>query len=368
MGDRNKYDPPFLLQGSSSSGLALTYTVDSGPAAIKSGTTDTIELSGVEGTVTVTASQAGNDAYNVATSVTRSFTVNNQEVQTITFKGKGEDGTGLRDIILGYRPFLLPLDGISGGDSGQPVTVEITGGTASSGTAAKVVVLKDKRFLAIKSNASGTLELTASQDGGTKYDPTQGKDLIYNAATSVTKTFNIMAPSKANFKLMMREHGDYTARFNKFKTKYESRTNPDTGFTYTTSEITTLFEGDDGDPDGDGVPNLLEYAFGGESLSQDDEERKNLPRKRPLRRPSSGSANFQMTFVRRTSSSDSALTYTVETSNDMRSWSSSGVTQVGSAEDVGGGMERVIYKVDKAYTDADAPRNQFLRLDVTSSE
>ena len=52
----------------------------------------------------------------------------------------------------------------------------------------------------------------------------------------------------------------------------------------------------------------------------------------------------------------------------MRSWSSSGVTQVGSAEDVGGGMERVIYKVDKAYTDADAPRNQFLRLDVTSSE
>ncbi len=368
LGDRNKYDPPFLLQGSSSSGLALTYTVDSGPAAIKSGTTDTIELSGVEGTVTVTASQAGNDAYNVATSVTRSFIVNNQEVQTITFKGKGEDGTGLRDIILGYRPFLLPLDGISGGDSGQPVSVEITGGTASSGTAAKVVVLKDKRFLAIKSNASGTLELTASQDGGTKFDPTQGKDVIYNAATSVTQTFNIMAPSKANFKLMMREHGDYTARFNKFKTKYESRTNPDTGFTYTTSEITTLFEGDDGDPDGDGVPNLLEYAFGGESLSQDDDERKNLPRKKPLRRPSSGSANFQMTFVRRTSSSDSALTYTVETSNDMRSWSSSGVTQVGSAEDVGGGMERVIYKVDKAYTDADAPRNQFLRLDVTSSE
>ena len=113
-------------------------------------------------TVTVTASQAGNDAYNVATSVTRSFTVNNQEVQTITFKGKGEDEL-TRDIILGYRPFLLPLDGISGGDSGQPVSVEITGGTASSGTAAKVVVLKDKRFLAIKSTASGTLELTASQ-------------------------------------------------------------------------------------------------------------------------------------------------------------------------------------------------------------
>ena len=73
-----------------------------------------------------------------------------------------------------------------------------------------------------------------------------------------------------------------------------------------------------------------------------------------------------MTFVRRHPHGFS-LTYTVETSNDMRGWSSIGVSQVGSAEDVGGGMERVIYKVDKAYTDADAPRNQFLRLDVTSS-
>ena len=340
----------------------------SGPASLKAGTTDTIKLDGTEGNVTIKATQSGNDAYNAATAVTRTFFVNDREVQNLTFKGKGEDGSGLRDIILGRRPFLLPLAGITGGASGSPVKVEVTGGTASSGTKTREVRIKGKQFLEIKSNQSGTIELTASQAGGTKFDPAKGKDVIYNAATSVTQTFNIMTPSKENYKLMMRSHGDYTARFNKFKIKYQSRTNPDTGFTYTTSEITDLFEGDDGDPDGDGVPNLLEYAFGGESLGQDDDERKNMPRKKPLRRPSSGSANFQMTFVRRTSSSDSALTYTVETSNDMRGWSSTGVSQVGSAEDVGGGMERVIYKVDKAYTDADAPRNQFLRLDVTSSE
>ena len=108
--------------------------------------------------------------------------------------------------------------------------------------------------------------------------------MIYNAATSVTQTFNIMTPSKENYKLMMRSHGDYTARFNKFKIKYQSRTNPDTGFTYTTSEITDLFEGDDGDPDGDGVPNLLEYAFGGH-LDRMRMNARILPRK-PLRRPS----------------------------------------------------------------------------------
>ena len=368
LGNRNKSDPPFKLQGTSSSGLTLTYTVVSGPASLKSGTTDTIQLAGTEGTVTIKATQAGNDAYNAATSVTRSFTVNNREVQSISFAGKGEAGTGLRDIILGRRPFLLPLAGITGGASGKSVNVSVTGGTASSGTKTRVVTIKGKNFLQIKSNQSGTLELTASQEGGTKFDSVQGKNVIYNAATSVTQTFEIKAPSKANFKLMMREHADYTARFNKFKVKYQSRTNPDTGFTYTTSEITTLFEGDDGDPDGDGVPNLLEYAFGGESLGQDDDERKNMPRKKPLRRPSSGSAYFQMTFVRRTSASDSTLSYTVETSGDMRSWSSSGISQVGSAEDVGGSMERVTYKVDKAYTDADAPRNQFLRLDVTSSD
>jgi hypothetical protein len=52
----------------------------------------------------------------------------------------------------------------------------------------------------------------------------------------------------------------------------------------------------------------------------------------------------------------------------MRNWTSSGVSQVGSADDEGGGMESVVFELDKAYTDSDAPRNQFLRLNVTSSE
>ena len=57
----------------------------------------------------------------------------------------------------------------------------------------------------------------------------------------------------------------------------------------------------------------------------------------------------------------------VETINDMVSWTSSGVTE-DFTKSINGGMEFVIYKVDKAFTDADAPKNQFMRLNVTTSE
>lgn len=63
---------PILLSASASSGLAVTFSVVSGPATVSG---STLTLTGV-GIVTVRASQAGDSNYNVAASVNRTFTVN----------------------------------------------------------------------------------------------------------------------------------------------------------------------------------------------------------------------------------------------------------------------------------------------------
>jgi hypothetical protein len=64
-------DPPFVLIGTSDSGLPLSYSVVSGPATISG---NTVTITGV-GLVTIQAAQGGNGSYSAATPVSRSFTV-----------------------------------------------------------------------------------------------------------------------------------------------------------------------------------------------------------------------------------------------------------------------------------------------------
>jgi hypothetical protein len=64
-------DPPFALTATASSGLAVSYTVVSGPATLSG---STVTLTGV-GTVTIQATQAGNATYAAATPVSQSFIV-----------------------------------------------------------------------------------------------------------------------------------------------------------------------------------------------------------------------------------------------------------------------------------------------------
>ncbi len=361
--DMNKYDDDITLIASSSAGLAITFTINSGPAEILAGTTDVLHIvNDTAGFVSITASQAGTLAYNAAPDVTHTFEINNKEPQAITFAGKGEDGTKLRDIQIGPRPFLIPFAAISGGDSGNPVQLSITGGTAASGTRTEVVTRPDgKKFFKIITKTPGTLDITATQAGGLN----NGQE--YNPAAPVTRSIDIKNATFNDFKLAMRQHPDYQRRFTKFSEKRTGQTNPETGFTWTTSEITNKFEADVGDPDSDGLSNLLEYAFGGSGMTRDDEERSNLPKKRPLDRKGAGQRHFRFSFVRRASATDPNLSYVVETSNDMYSWTSAGLTEE-TAVEIDGGMEYVTYKLNKAFNDPDSPRNQFIRLNVTTSE
>ncbi len=64
-------DAPFALTATASSGLAVSYSVVSGPATVSG---STVTLTGI-GTVTIQATQAGNTTYAAATPVSQSFLV-----------------------------------------------------------------------------------------------------------------------------------------------------------------------------------------------------------------------------------------------------------------------------------------------------
>ncbi|MEM1119498.1 MAG: GEVED domain-containing protein, partial [Bacteroidota bacterium] len=72
IGDKTVEDTPFDLEVSASSGLPVDVVIISGPATLDG---QTVTLSGEEGTVFIQASQAGNEFYNAATTVSRFFEV-----------------------------------------------------------------------------------------------------------------------------------------------------------------------------------------------------------------------------------------------------------------------------------------------------
>ena len=76
--DKETTDAPFEVAASSTSRLPVTFTVG-GPATISGAT---LTLTGTEGTVTITADQAGNSNYNTAPSVEESFDV--VDMRTVT--------------------------------------------------------------------------------------------------------------------------------------------------------------------------------------------------------------------------------------------------------------------------------------------
>jgi hypothetical protein len=148
-------DAPFVLSGTSSSGLALTYTSSNTAVATVSGSTVTIVGAG---TTTITAKQTGNNNYNPATDVPQSLTVNKAS-QSITF-------TTLASKAFGDAPFSLT------GTSSSGLALTYT----SSNTAVATLSGNTVTIVGV-----GTTTITAKQTGNNNYNP----------ATDVTQTLTV---------------------------------------------------------------------------------------------------------------------------------------------------------------------------------
>ena len=193
-------------------------------------------------------------------------------------------------------------------------------------------------------NANGELEvtITASQAGNGSY----------HAAQSVTRTFKIKKPSKSVFY----DERKVDARYDSVKTDALARIAAKKGISG--EKALALFNSDNYDSDGDGVSNLIERAFGGDSLGNDSRANRPAPVK-----TSDGKEYLSFTRYSSDYQADMGIEYIVERSTDRRTWTTSGVEIVGSATDLGGGMERVVYRTTSATT---AGNTQFIRVRVQS--
>ncbi len=143
---------PFALAATATSGLPVAFEVVSGPASLSG---STLTLTGA-GTVTIAATQLGNDTYGAASSVTRSFTVT-AATQAITF-------ASLPNTTFGTAPIALAATA----SSGLPVTYTVEGPASVSGSTLTLT-------------GAGTVTVTALQLGNANY----------NAATEVVRSFAV---------------------------------------------------------------------------------------------------------------------------------------------------------------------------------
>ena len=144
----NKFtsDAPFEVIASASSGLPVTFVIESGPANING---KIITLQGTPGTVIIRASQNGNEEYKRAISFGRSFIVSESQKlnQLISF-------SSISDKLSTDRAFTIRATA----SSGLPVSFSILSGPASI----------NGNLITLNGN-SGTVVVRAKQDGNGQY-------------------------------------------------------------------------------------------------------------------------------------------------------------------------------------------------------
>ena len=339
--DRTKYTS---LSVSFSITNSVTGTTN---ASISSGTVNTGTGSG-SFRLTVSVSDSNPLAPKRYVPKTASITItvdSSKSGQRILVSDGGSGGFGLRDLPLSRKP--IAIGKMFKATSNLDLTYTLSAGSPFDlvGTGAKKALEFKKGAQGVKKgdfNANGEIEvtITASQAGNGSY----------HAAQSVTRTFKIKKPSRSVFY----DERKADPRFDSVKTDALSRIAAKKGLSG--EKALALFNSDNYDSDGDGVSNLIERAFGGDSLGNDSRANRPAPVK-----TSDGKEYLSFTRYSSDYQADMGIEYIVESSTDRRTWSTSGVEIVGSATDLGGGMERVVYRTTTATT---AGNTQFIRVRV----
>jgi len=324
-------------------------------ASVSSGTVSTGTTAG-SFTVTVSVTDSNSVASKRYVPKTDTITVtvdSSKDGQTIKVHDGGTGSFGLRDLPLSRKP--IPIGKMFETNSNLALTFTIANDTQKivdqtnsvlSGTNARIVFNEmsanggvDGKFIGFGNDEELSFDIVASQAGNDNY----------HAAQSITRTIKVKKPSKSVFF----EERKADSRYETVKDAAVDRIAAKMGISG--EKAVALFNSDSYDSDGDGVSNLLERAFGGDSLSNDNDDSKPKPVKK--------NDNYERIIFNRYNSTyqvDMGITYIVEESSDLRTWTTiSGNPE--SSDDIGGGMERVVYRTSSQTTSGNT---QYIRVRV----
>ncbi|WP_316797603.1 MBG domain-containing protein, partial [Pedobacter agri] len=173
-------DVPFILSGSSTSGLAINYISSNTAVATISGNTVTIVSAG---TASITASQAGNANYSVATPVSQTLTVG-KATATLAISGLSQsyDGTAKTVTVTttpaGLSGVAVSYEGSSTAPSAAgtyAVVASLTNANYSAANATGSLVIGGQNqtisFAALANKTFGDAAFTLTATGGASANP-----------------------------------------------------------------------------------------------------------------------------------------------------------------------------------------------------
>lgn len=340
--------PPLALSESASSGLPVGYELLSGPASLSG---NVLTFDGRRGTVFFRASQAGNDTY-VPTKTSRVIFVEGNP-QSLAFTSGGS-----------YPANSVPLNPGATASSGLPVTYQITSGPATT----------DGRLITPTGN-TGTVRFNIIQPGDDTFEPA----LTMEGFIAITAPVSPDTPQSINFPPLITAkageaqlifatansglpvhleliegNGAFTGSNRNIFTplapgpiriratqgggffdgvSYQPATTVERSFTAPTSgsafsdllvflNIPANLRSPADDADGDGIPNLVEYALGTDPAN---------PASNAILAVSTTGSPPSVLGLTYSKARDDVL-YTVEGSSDLVQWSATGIDQGTPAE------------------------------------